>query len=69
MTFHQSCKNELKCTAVYAKQVSKNDKPAQRQFINDFADQLSREYWRHYSEKQAARLVNYLHSFAASLHP
>lgn len=69
MTFHQSCKSELKEIARYMRITLRNDKPAQRQAINDRADQLSREYWRHYSEKQAANLSNHLQSFAASLHP
>jgi hypothetical protein len=69
MTFHQSAKSELKETAKYMRITYKTDKPAQRQVINDKADELSRKYWRHYSEKQAANLSNHLHSFAASLHP
>ena len=69
MTHHQQAKAQLKAIAAECRALYKNDKPAQRQTINDAADQLAREYWRHYSEKQSAIYTDYLHRYAASLHP
>lgn len=69
MTFHQSCKDELFHIAVYVKNTFRGDKPAIREAINNHADILAREYWRHYSERQAARLADNLHTYAAKLHP
>lgn len=68
-THYQQAKAELKQLAAQVKRSHPTDKPAQREAINNMADNLSREFWRHYSEKQTARLTNCLHSFAADLHP
>lgn len=65
---YQQAKQQLKQVAKEVKASHPKDKPAQRQTINDFADSLSRDFWRYTSEGKAAQWANWLHSYAASLH-
>lgn len=69
MTYHKSAKSELKEIAAHCRLLMKKDKPGQRQAINDAADRLIREYWRHYPEKRAAQYADFLDNYAAQLHP
>lgn len=62
-TAYQRAKRNLKETADMAKSQFENDKPAQRQIINDSADFLSREY--DLTETDRDRLADY----AGKLHP
>lgn len=63
MTNYQQAKQQLKEIATTARQSFKNDKPAQRQAINDSADMICREL--NLSEANRNRLAEY----ACKLHP
>ena len=60
---YQIAKAQLKEMSDEAKQVYKNDKPAIRQSINDYADCFSRE--NNLNDHQRNLLANY----ASTLHP
>lgn len=65
---YQQAKKQLRDFAKEVKQAHPNDKPLQRQSINDMADSLSREFWRHTNDKKANQWKNWMHSYAANLH-
>ena len=56
-TNYQNAKENLKNHAVQAKKIFKTDKPAQRQYINDYTDMLCKDY--HLTEYQRDLLYNY----------
>jgi len=69
-TIYQNCKQQLKEVAADAKKSYPDDKPAQRQIINDHADTLIRGFWgRTGSDKQKQQYQNWLSLYACKLHP
>ena len=64
VTQYQSAKSALRMEARVAKEAYKDDKPAIRQCINDFADWLIKDHnWT------GTKYEVWLSNFAASLHP
>lgn len=63
MTTYKNAKQQLKSISQDAKKEYKNDKPAIRQIINDYADHLCKDL--NLSEYQRELLSNY----ACKLHP
>ena len=57
MTNYQNAKTNLKSHALQVQKAFKNDKPAQRQYINDYTDMLCKDY--HLSNYQRDLLSNY----------
>jgi hypothetical protein len=69
MTHYQQAKQRLKQFAKEVKAIYPKDKPAQREAINNMADSIGREFWRYMSDRKASQCINWISSFAASLHP
>lgn len=63
MTNYQQAKDKLRTHAEYVKVQFRNDKPAIRQAINDYADSISREYGL--TDWEGNLLANYV----CKLHP
>ena len=71
---YQGAKAVLIKTAKESKRLSPNDKPMQRQEINDQADQMQRQidFWcmkGEYSESMARLYKTWLENLACKLHP
>lgn len=66
---YQQAKAQLKDIKKIVRINYKDDKPAQRQILNDTADSLSREFWREYEGKMLELRISQLHNFTAQLHP
>ena len=62
---YQQAKTELKMFKKSIQQECKLDKPKERLMLNDYTDQLTRDYSRNLTEYQK----NLLHNFCAQLHP
>lgn len=65
---YQQAKQQLEEIAQQIKAEHPNDKPLQRMVINDAADNLSREFWRHTNDKKAEQWKGWIASYAARLH-
>jgi hypothetical protein len=73
MNWYQEAKSQLKNHATAAKIINPNDKPFIRQYINDGADSIVKEIilnpkWD-ISETKRNQYTNWLHLYAAKLHP
>ena len=72
---YRNSKSRLYETAKECKRLTgKSDKPLIRQTINDEADSITRQIYFYamkgvISDKQAKMFSNWLHSYAAKLHP
>lgn len=74
MTYQQAKENLKAFTMHAARTVWVNDKPAQRAAINDYTDSLCHDINRmamreQISEAKARQLCQWLHLYAAKLHP
>jgi len=71
MTYSEA-KNELKQYAKEVKRVYKNDKPAQREALNDYCDMLLRHLAQPrngYSEAKLYQYETWLTNLTCKLHP
>lgn len=66
---HQYCKDLLKSLAKEMKARHPNDKPKQREALNDLCDRLIKDIPASISDKKREYYAKILSSYTASLHP